>query len=129
MIGDQVEVVLQASKPQTVELLKQDRQLLDQMLRTTGYRIDSITIQAADDRPATHSQMTGGNTQNSGSATDGQWSAQGGAPSDQDTRGQNGHGQDSREDALQASTDDASEILDDTDQRKTGIPADGSLYL
>ncbi|WP_420415016.1 flagellar hook-length control protein FliK [Roseibium sp.] len=50
MVGDNVEVTLATSKVQTAELLKQDRQLLDQMLRTTGFKADTITIQAADDR-------------------------------------------------------------------------------
>jgi len=50
MVGDTVEVSLKTSNPQTAELLKQDRQLLDQMLRTTGFKADTITIQAADDR-------------------------------------------------------------------------------
>ncbi|MTI45915.1 flagellar hook-length control protein FliK [Roseibium hamelinense] len=55
MVGDQVEVSLRASNPQTVELLKQDRQLLDQMLRATGHKPDAITIQGADDRPVAQS--------------------------------------------------------------------------
>ncbi|POF30142.1 flagellar hook-length control protein FliK [Roseibium marinum] len=54
MVGDTVEVTLVASKAQTAELLKQDRQLLDQMLRVTGMKADAITVQAADDRPAMH---------------------------------------------------------------------------
>lgn len=50
MVGDTVEVTLQTSKAQTAELLRHDRQLLDQMLRATGFKADAITIQAADDR-------------------------------------------------------------------------------
>lgn len=58
LTGDSVQVVMTASNPDTVELLKQDRQLLDQMMRATGHKADSITIQAAgDDRPAF--QVTG----------------------------------------------------------------------
>ncbi|MEH0076458.1 flagellar hook-length control protein FliK [Pannonibacter sp. Pt2] len=58
LTGDTVQVVMTASNPDTVELLKQDRQLLDQMMRATGHKADSITIQAAgDDRPAF--QVTG----------------------------------------------------------------------
>lgn len=58
LTGDAVDVVLTASNPDTAELLKQDRQLLDQMMRATGHKADSITIQAAgDDRPAF--QVTG----------------------------------------------------------------------
>lgn len=52
LIGDRVEVVMSAQNPDTVELLKQDRQLLDQMLRAVGQKADTITIQSAgDDRP------------------------------------------------------------------------------
>lgn len=52
LIGDRVEVVLSAQNPDTAELLKQDRQLLDQMLRAVGQKADTITIQSAgDDRP------------------------------------------------------------------------------
>lgn len=50
VVGETVEITMTASNPETVELLKQDRQLLDRMLRATGYKADSITIQAADDR-------------------------------------------------------------------------------
>ncbi|MCK7611285.1 flagellar hook-length control protein FliK [Roseibium sediminicola] len=50
MVGDTVEVTLQTSKAQTAELLRHDRQLLDQMLRATGFKADAITIQVADDR-------------------------------------------------------------------------------
>jgi flagellar hook-length control protein FliK len=79
MVGDSVEVTLQTSNPQTADLLKQDRQLLDQMLRTTGFKADTITIQAADDRGTVQSgSSTNGNSgmgQNgtgSGAAGDGQ---------------------------------------------------------
>ncbi|WP_068417983.1 flagellar hook-length control protein FliK [Labrenzia sp. OB1] len=65
MVGDSVEVTMVASKAQTAELLKQDRQLLDQMLRVTGVKADAITVQAADDRPAMHT----GASANSQSAT------------------------------------------------------------
>ncbi|MCV0428330.1 MAG: flagellar hook-length control protein FliK, partial [Roseibium sp.] len=50
MVGESVEVTLLTSKAQTAELLKQDRQLLDQMLRTTGFKADTITVQSVDDR-------------------------------------------------------------------------------
>lgn len=66
MVGDSVEVTLQTSNPQTADLLKQDRQLLDQMLRTTGFKADTITIQAADDRGAVQAGPTASNTSGSG---------------------------------------------------------------
>ncbi|ADZ72297.1 flagellar hook-length control protein FliK [Polymorphum gilvum] len=60
MVGDAVEVVLQASNPDTVEVLHRDRHLLDQMLRATGHKPDAITIQAAsDDRPMFQVTSTG----------------------------------------------------------------------
>ncbi|ASP32960.1 flagellar hook-length control protein FliK [Labrenzia sp. VG12] len=66
MVGDSVEVTLQTSNPQTADLLKQDRQLLDQMLRATGFKADTITIQAADDRGAVQAGPTASNTAGSG---------------------------------------------------------------
>ncbi|MBD8877024.1 flagellar hook-length control protein FliK [Roseibium polysiphoniae] len=72
LVGESVEVTVKTSNPQTAELLKQDRQMLDQMLRATGYKPDAITIQAAaDDRPITSSQpgqQTGGSTQGEASS-------------------------------------------------------------
>ncbi|SUA99508.1 Flagellar hook-length control protein FliK [Pannonibacter phragmitetus] len=73
LTGDTVQVVMTASNPDTAELLKQDRQLLDQLMRATGQRADSITIQAAgDDRPAF--QVTGAQP---GQGTQGQASGDG----------------------------------------------------
>ena len=66
MVGDSVEVTLQTSNPQTAELLKQDRQLLDQMLRTTGFKADTITIQAADDRASLQPGLSAGNASATG---------------------------------------------------------------
>ena len=71
MVGDNVEVSLVTSKAQTAELLKQDRQLLDQMLRTTGFKADTITVQAADDRLSVQApgqtNVTSANSQNGAS--------------------------------------------------------------
>jgi len=78
MVGDTVEVTLVTSKAQTAELLKQDRQVLDQMLRATGFKADSVTVQAADDRVAVQQP--------------GQASA-GGSASGQNGAGQNAAGQ------------------------------------
>ncbi|MEM9634864.1 MAG: flagellar hook-length control protein FliK [Pseudomonadota bacterium] len=72
MVGDDVEVTLLTSRAQTAELLKQDRQLLDQMLRTTGFKAETITVQAADDRLT----VQAGNT-STGSSTSGQAGANG----------------------------------------------------
>ncbi len=58
MVGDTVEVSLVTSRAQTAELLKQDRQLLDQMLRATGVKADAITIQAGDDRIQVQAEAT-----------------------------------------------------------------------
>ncbi|GGB60046.1 hypothetical protein GCM10011316_35090 [Roseibium aquae] len=60
MVDNAVAVTLKASNPQTAELLKQDRGLLDQMLRVTGHKAETITIQtAADDRPLFAPQASG----------------------------------------------------------------------
>ncbi|MES0881912.1 flagellar hook-length control protein FliK [Roseibium sp. SCP14] len=72
MVGDDVEVTLLTSKAQTAELLKQDRQLLDQMLRATGFKAETIAVQAADDRLS----VQAGNT-STGSSTSGQPGANG----------------------------------------------------
>jgi chemotaxis protein MotD len=59
IVGDAVEVTLRTSNPDTAELLKQDRQMLDRMLRATGYKADSITIQTGDERIQTTPGQTG----------------------------------------------------------------------
>lgn len=101
MVGDTVEVQLITSRAQTAELLKQDRQMLDQMLRTTGFNADTITIQAADDRGTVLSSSQSGNSSaqnqngnNTGAQFDGQRGNQNGDGSDQpDNRsGEDGHG-------------------------------------
>ncbi len=86
MVGETVEVTLATSKAQTAELLKQDRQLLDQMLRTTGFKADTITIQAADDRGTVTT-----NASNS-SSTQGQQGTNGGAFGDQQNQNAPGNG-------------------------------------
>jgi len=69
MVDNAVEVSLRASNPATAELLKQDKALLDQMLRATGHKAETITIQAAgDDRPVFASQASS-NTGQSQSGT------------------------------------------------------------
>ncbi|PVB62686.1 flagellar hook-length control protein FliK [Labrenzia sp. 011] len=99
MVGDTVEVTLVASKAQTAELLKQDRQLLDQMLRVTGFKADAITVQAADDRPvqqpgaSPNGQSASG--QNGSAGGDGQAQSFNGGGSDQQNNrpGRNGSGE------------------------------------
>ncbi|WP_417709240.1 flagellar hook-length control protein FliK [Roseibium aggregatum] len=106
MVGDTVEVSLVTSRAQTAELLKHDRQMLDQMLRATGFKADAITIQAGDDRIQV---QAGGNA--SGPQAQNQNGAAGGNPFDGQPQSsgngagqQNGRpGQNSREDAYQAS--------------------------
>ncbi|MEP2705366.1 MAG: flagellar hook-length control protein FliK [Roseibium sp.] len=102
MVGDTVEVQLITSRAQTAELLKQDRQMLDQMLRTTGFNADTITIQAADDRGTVLSSSQSGNSSaqnqngnNTSAQFDGQRGNQNGGGSDQpDNRsGEDGHGE------------------------------------
>ncbi|MFD1695825.1 flagellar hook-length control protein FliK [Roseibium aestuarii] len=50
MVADRVEVVIQTAREATAEMLRQDQKLLDQMLKATGYKSDSVTIQVADSR-------------------------------------------------------------------------------
>lgn len=90
MVGDTVEVTLQTSKAQTADLLKQDRQLLDQMLKATGFKPDTITIQAADDRgtvqagsSANGNSTMGQNTSGNSAFNDGQPQNSGGGNSGQ----------------------------------------------
>jgi len=91
MVGDSVEVTLQTSNPQTADLLKQDRQLLDQMLRATVFKADTITIQAADDRASLQAGVTAG-----GNAANGQSTSGNGAMADgqAQTADRNGSGSD-----------------------------------
>lgn len=88
MVGENVEVTLATSKAQTAELLKQDRQLLDQMLRTTGFKADTITIQAADDRATVTTNVSNANS----SSTQGQQGTNGGAFGDQQNQNAPGNG-------------------------------------
>ncbi|WP_306147107.1 MULTISPECIES: flagellar hook-length control protein FliK [unclassified Roseibium] len=88
MVGENVEVTLATSKAQTAELLKQDRQLLDQMLRTTGFKADTITIQAADDRATVTTNVSNSNS----SSTQGQQGTNGGAFGDQQNQNAPGNG-------------------------------------
>lgn len=112
LTGDAVDVVLTASNPDTAELLKQDRQLLDQMMRATGHKADSITIQAAgDDRPAfqvTGAQpgqgaqgQTGGDGR--GAMAQGQFGQAGGGErgAQQQGGGQSGHGTEAAVDGME----------------------------
>ncbi|MEP3047893.1 MAG: flagellar hook-length control protein FliK [Roseibium sp.] len=105
MVGDTVEVQLTTSRAQTAELLKQDRQMLDQMLRTTGFNADTITILAADDRSTVQTSSQSGNTSalnqnanNSGAQFDGQRGNQNGADTAQSDSGSS---EGSHEDHLQ----------------------------
>ncbi|GAA0771052.1 flagellar hook-length control protein FliK [Roseibium denhamense] len=88
MVGDDVQVSLVASKAQTAELLKQDRQLLDQMLRSTGMKADTITIQAGDDR----STIVQASTQPGNSSAQNQTSSNSNGQLDAQQQNSNGSG-------------------------------------
>jgi chemotaxis protein MotD len=98
MVGDSVEVTLQASQSQTAELLRQDRQLLDQMLKATGVKADAVTIQTADDRVSVQAGSSAGgnapmNQHNSGNGGFGEGQPQNagsGQSGNRDGRGQQG---------------------------------------
>lgn len=95
MVGDNVEVSLMASKAHTAELLKHDRQLLDQMLRTTGFKADTITIQTADDR-ITVQQSSSANSGNSATGQNGSGNGAAGNGQPQSFGGNNPGQQDGR---------------------------------
>lgn len=106
MVGDSVEVTLVTSRAQTAELLKQDRLMLDQMLKATGFKADAITIQAGDDRITVQagSGASGSQAQNQnqngsagGNPLDGQPQQSGGGAGQQQGRA----GREPREDAFQ----------------------------
>ena len=127
MVGDTVEVTLQTSKAQTAELLKQDRQLLDQMLRATGFKADAITIQAADDRGA----MTAGSSANGNSAMNQNNSGNGAfADGQQQSNGSSGQqqgrpGDRAREDQVQFSE----QTRGNGHEEDTGNSLSDGLYL
>ena len=120
MVGDSVEVTLLTSKTQTAELLKQDRQLLDQMLRTTGFKADTITVQVADDRltvqtgnSTSNSFSAGQNGSNGSAAGEGQGQSFGGdASSDRNDRsgGQQGDEGVFAREAMKGQGDEVSEL-------------------
>lgn len=126
--GGNVEVTMTASNPQTAELLKQDRQLLDQMLRATGHRADSITIQAAaDDRPTGPHQA--GQAQSSG-ASFAQADQNSGNGSFQNPLQQGGR-QENREQGRQSPDSSSPEDPTRSVEDETGIDQrhDGGVYL
>jgi|GEM_PF-2180924 len=86
IVGDSVEVTMVTSKAQTAELLKHDRQLLDQMLRATGFKADAITVQAADDRIS----VQAGNSANNTNSAAGQNGSGGNGPGDGQLQNFNG---------------------------------------
>lgn len=126
--GDTVQVVMTASNPDTAELLKQDRQLLDQMMRATGHKADSITIQAAgDDRPAF--QVTGAQA---GQGTQGQASGDGRGGMAQGQFGEAmGGGKDGQggSSASSARTDNSNDGTEGQQHATAGDGRSGALYL
>ncbi len=120
MVGENVEVTLATSKAQTAELLKQDRQLLDQMLRTTGFKADTITIQAADDRATVTTNVSNSNT----SSTQGQQGTTGGAFGDQQNQNAPGNGTGGRGD--QAGGNDESSAFPGFEPAREQSVDDGS---
>ncbi|MHA7772941.1 flagellar hook-length control protein FliK [Roseibium sp. M-1] len=130
MVGDSVEVSLVTSRVQTAEVLKQDRQLLDQMLKATGFRADTITIQAGDDRitvqpggnssgPQTQNQNQNGSA--SGNPFDGQPQHSGGGTGQQQGRA----ARETSEDAYQVSQSTKGE----GDEDGSRVSLSDGLYL
>jgi len=125
--GGNVEVTMTASNPQTAEMLKQDRQLLDQMLRATGHRAETITIQAADDRVAGPQQM--GQSQSNG-ASFAQADQNAGNDSFRNSLQQGNH-QENREPGRQAGDQSGTDDLARSVEDENGIDQrhDGGVYL
>ncbi|WP_299812753.1 flagellar hook-length control protein FliK [uncultured Roseibium sp.] len=129
MVGDTVEVTLVASKAQTAELLKQDRQLLDQMLRVTGVKTDAITVQAADDRPAMHTGASANSQSSTGQngSGDGQAQSFNGGGSDQQN---NRSGRNDPEGAYPANEANVIETTEGAGHEKTSdISLSDGIYL
>lgn len=126
--GGNVEVTMTASNPQTADLLKQDRQLLDQMLRATGHKADSITIHAAADDRVSGPQHAGQSQSSGSSLSQADQNAGNGSfqnPLQQDAREQNR--EQGRRAQDQSASDDRSRSVEDEkgmDQRH-----DGGVYL
>jgi hypothetical protein len=47
MNGSKLSVVLSVEQPEAAQLLAQDRETLEGLLRSTGYKVDTISIQLA----------------------------------------------------------------------------------
>ncbi|WP_106752557.1 flagellar hook-length control protein FliK [Pannonibacter carbonis] len=108
LIGDRVEVVMSAQNPDTAELLRQDRQLLDQMLRAVGQKADTITIQSAgDDRPMFQVNGSLQGQQSGWTAQSGDGGPAWGAGTGGDSEPQNGGGDQTHDGPLQEDQEDA----------------------
>lgn len=128
MVGDQVEVTLKASNPQTVELLRQDRHLLDQMLRATGHKADAIIVQAADDRPASQIQAASTSQNNASGQSNDSFGGQGATGSAaQDGRGGRGGEPGPDQTRTPALIEDENRSM--SHETETQNRSDGGLYL
>ncbi|WP_439529105.1 flagellar hook-length control protein FliK [Pannonibacter sp.] len=126
LIGDRVEVVMSAQNPDTVELLKQDRQLLDQMLRAVGQKADTITIQAAgDDRPMFQVNGSLQGQQAGWTAQSGDGGPAGGAGTGDGSETQNGRGGQQQDNPLTEDQEEAAHAAH-TDSRSD---RSGAVYL
>ncbi|MBN9670727.1 flagellar hook-length control protein FliK [Roseibium aggregatum] len=130
IVGDTVEVSMVASNAQTAELLKQDKQMLDQMLRATGFKADTVTVQAADDRTAVQQTSQAGT---SGSATSQNGAGQSAAG---DGSAQNFNGSGSGQQNGRAGQNGPEEVFRNSDTTKgkgheesTGVSLSDGIYL
>lgn len=129
IVGDNLEVSVRAANQQTVEILEKDRQLLDRMLRSAGYKADVVTIQAAaDDRPA-FQVLSSSNTSsgNAGWQLGGQGNGQGSAGASSGGEQQAGKNGDQTGDNASETGGSAG---NGNDEPGSGKPSDGNaVYL
>lgn len=72
LVGNGLEMQMQASRGETAELLKRDRETLSNLLRSAGYSPDLLTVRGAGDPPLPQPSQNAGN----GAGTAGQQQAQ-----------------------------------------------------
>jgi hypothetical protein len=108
LVGGALELHLEASRTETVEMLMKDKDLLNRLLRTSGYTPDVVTIQASSDSSSSSNQQTGGQQQSS--------------------TAQNGAQPDSRRNSEQNAAPHNSQSQE-TQSDEAAPASDGNLYL
>lgn len=81
LVGDSLEIRLEASRAETADLLTRDKDMLHRLLRTSGYSPDVVTIQAVGDTASSQSS-NGQAGQNGGASAHNPAPSHGGAQPD-----------------------------------------------